>query len=356
MKALVLAAGRGQRLGDRPEMGTYPDEGNKCMLRLFGKPLVQYSLENAVRAGVDEIVVVVGYRAEAIINEFGIETSGHPHPLRDPERTREGLVHAIECARDQIGENDFMLFLADEILWHPQHEEMVRKFNDEELFVHLRRGGGERGGRRSRRPTPLIEDDRDRRVYRLIEKPRKPPNAVRGTGNVIFRAGHLRLHRPHAHQPEPRREGAAGPDPVRHRRRAPWSRPSTSATATSTSTRQRTSGSRKPRTPGASATRTRRTRSGREPDPVQSRFLAVIPAYNEAATIEELVLRASRHADVCVVDDASTDGTAETSSRRRARRTASGTSRTPTSPAASWTGSALPSPRGTPSASRWTPG
>jgi len=44
---------------------------------------------------------------------------------------------------------------------------------------------------------------------------------------------------------------------------------------------------------------------------MQNRFLAVIPAYNEAATIEDLVIRASRYADVCVVDDASTDGTAD---------------------------------------------
>jgi len=41
------------------------------------------------------------------------------------------------------------------------------------------------------------------------------------------------------------------------------------------------------------------------------RFLAVIPAYNEAETIEELVTRAGRHADVCVVDDASKDDTPE---------------------------------------------
>jgi dolichol-phosphate mannosyltransferase len=41
------------------------------------------------------------------------------------------------------------------------------------------------------------------------------------------------------------------------------------------------------------------------------RFLVVIPAYNEADTIEELVERASRYADVCVVDDASSDGTGE---------------------------------------------
>jgi dolichol-phosphate mannosyltransferase len=38
--------------------------------------------------------------------------------------------------------------------------------------------------------------------------------------------------------------------------------------------------------------------------------LVVVPAYNEAASIVEVATRASRHADVCVVDDASTDGTA----------------------------------------------
>ena len=42
-----------------------------------------------------------------------------------------------------------------------------------------------------------------------------------------------------------------------------------------------------------------------------NRTLVVIPAFDEADTIEELVVRASRHADVCVVDDASRDGTGE---------------------------------------------
>ena len=41
------------------------------------------------------------------------------------------------------------------------------------------------------------------------------------------------------------------------------------------------------------------------------RVLVVIPAYNEAASIAEVASRASAHADVCVVDDASTDGTRE---------------------------------------------
>jgi dolichol-phosphate mannosyltransferase len=44
---------------------------------------------------------------------------------------------------------------------------------------------------------------------------------------------------------------------------------------------------------------------------VKQSALVVVPAYNEAETIAEVVSRAARHADVCVVDDASTDGTAE---------------------------------------------
>ena len=180
MKSLILAAGRGSRLGDEP------GGGNKCMLELFGKPLVQYSLENSVAAGVDEIVVVVGHRAEAIINRFGIEFQGARirYVIQDEP---QGLVHAIECARDAIAGHDFMLFLADEILWHPAHQAMVDRFVSEDLFVVC----GvvvEPDPAEIRKTYAVIEDDRDRRIYRLIEKPRNPPNKIRGTGNCIFKA------------------------------------------------------------------------------------------------------------------------------------------------------------------------
>jgi dTDP-glucose pyrophosphorylase len=179
MKALILAAGRGSRLGD------HPDDGNKCMLRMFGKPLVQYSLENAVRAGASEIIIVVGYLAEAIINEFGIEFQGVRirYVIQDDPR---GLVHAIECARQPLAGSDFMLFLADEILWQANHEAMLKSFESDDVFVIC--GVVEEDKKSEIRKTyAVIEDDRDRRIYRLIEKPRNPPNQVRGTGNCIFR-------------------------------------------------------------------------------------------------------------------------------------------------------------------------
>lgn len=181
MKALILAAGRGSRLGP------HPDDGNKCMLRLFGKPLVQYSLENAVRAGVEEVVMVVGHRAEAIINAFGIEFEGVRirYVIQDEPK---GLVHAMETASESIDGQDFMLFLADEILSQPRHVPMIELFESEDLFVVC--GVVREEDREQIRKTyALIEDERDRRIYRLIEKPRRPASDVRGTGNCVFRYG-----------------------------------------------------------------------------------------------------------------------------------------------------------------------
>ena len=45
------------------------------------------------------------------------------------------------------------------------------------------------------------------------------------------------------------------------------------------------------------------------------RCIVVIPAYDEADTIEEVASRAARHCDVCVIDDASTDETGEIAER-----------------------------------------
>ena len=46
------------------------------------------------------------------------------------------------------------------------------------------------------------------------------------------------------------------------------------------------------------------------PAPERRPLLVVIPAYNEAETIEEVATRCLVHADVCVVNDCSTDDTA----------------------------------------------
>jgi choline kinase len=60
MRGVILAAGRGSRMGD---LG---DDRPKCMLELAGKPLIEHQMAALRRGGVDEIGVVRGYRAEMI--------------------------------------------------------------------------------------------------------------------------------------------------------------------------------------------------------------------------------------------------------------------------------------------------
>lgn len=179
MKALVLAAGRGSRLGQ------HTSECNKCMLPMSGKPLLQYSLENAASAGVDEIVVVVGYMAETVINAFGIDYGGTrvQYVIQDDAA---GLVHAIDSARTAIDGSDFMLFLADEVLRTPRHKEMLQYFESKKLFGIC--GVVREPNREEIRKTyAVIPNPNTDQIYRLVEKPRRPLNDIRGTGNCVFR-------------------------------------------------------------------------------------------------------------------------------------------------------------------------
>ena len=60
MRAVILAAGRGSR------MGHLGDDRPKCLIELEGKPLIERQIAALRRGGVDEIEIVRGFRAEMI--------------------------------------------------------------------------------------------------------------------------------------------------------------------------------------------------------------------------------------------------------------------------------------------------
>jgi dTDP-glucose pyrophosphorylase len=98
---------------------------------------------------------------------------------------QEGLVHAIESARDSINGEDFLLLLGDEIMLNPRHGSMIVQFRTENLFGIC---GGLIEKRRERiAKTYAIIQDETNRICRLIEKPRKPPNEWMGTGSCVFK-------------------------------------------------------------------------------------------------------------------------------------------------------------------------
>jgi dTDP-glucose pyrophosphorylase len=178
MKALILAAGRGKRLGRITEFM------NKCMLELAGKPVLEYGLDRAADLRVEEMVLVVRHRAEDIINRYGSSYKG----IRIKyviQWEPKGLVHAIECAREALGGSDFFLLLGDEVLRNSRHVKMLEQFGREDVFVLCGIMHQKEKHRISR--TYTILSDEGGRVFRLIEKPKKPLNNWQGTGHCIFK-------------------------------------------------------------------------------------------------------------------------------------------------------------------------
>lgn len=179
MKALILAGGRGNRINE------FSEGENKCMIKLGQKPLLLHCLEKIADEAVSEIIIVVGYKAENIINQFGI--SFHNKKIRYViQWEQKGLVHAIECAKEALDGHDFVLMLGDEIMTNCRLAEMIRFFrNEKDIFGAC---GILKAADRNqiRRTYTLVKGDNDQ-IFRLIEKPRKPFNDYQGTGHCIFR-------------------------------------------------------------------------------------------------------------------------------------------------------------------------
>jgi UDP-N-acetylglucosamine diphosphorylase / glucose-1-phosphate thymidylyltransferase / UDP-N-acetylgalactosamine diphosphorylase / glucosamine-1-phosphate N-acetyltransferase / galactosamine-1-phosphate N-acetyltransferase len=179
VKALILAGGRGNRLNELSL------EQNKCMTLVRGRRLIEYNLDCALDVDVEEIVLVVGYRAETVINFLGNHYRGKPikYVIQGEQK---GLVHAIECAQATVNGDDFFLMLGDEVLFRPKHQDMVAAFQrDPEIFAMC--GIVKVRDRNQIRKTYTMIQGPNHDIYRLIEKPRRPLNDFQGTGHCVFR-------------------------------------------------------------------------------------------------------------------------------------------------------------------------
>ncbi len=103
MQAVVLAAGKGTRL--RPLTEDKP----KVLVEVDGKPLIEDVFDNLLEIGVTELVVVVGYQKEQIIERYGDEYEDVPITYTH-QREQLGLAHAILQAEPHV-DDDFVLML-----------------------------------------------------------------------------------------------------------------------------------------------------------------------------------------------------------------------------------------------------
>src|SRR5262245_20499413 len=174
MKALIPAGGAGTRL--RPITHT----SAKQLVPVANKPILFYGLEAIAAAGITEVGMIVGHTAEEIRAAVG---DGERWGLRVtylPQDAPRGLAHCVLIARDFLGDDDFVMYLGDNLLGEGVTE-FVRRFREEQAAARILL---------VKVPDPqnfgVAELDSDGRVVRLVEKPKDPPSDLALVGVYLF--------------------------------------------------------------------------------------------------------------------------------------------------------------------------
>lgn len=106
-RAIIVAAGRGSRLGEKTE------EIPKCMVKVAGRSILHHQLSSLAAAGVDDVVVVRGYRGDLI--------DGAGQGLRfveNPEWPRNNILNSLIYAQGEMSDGFF--FSYSDIVYAPQ--------------------------------------------------------------------------------------------------------------------------------------------------------------------------------------------------------------------------------------------
>ena len=128
MKAVVISAGEGKRL--RPVTSSRP----KPLIPIAGKPLLEHTILGLKNSGINEILLIVGYKESLIKDYFG--DGKEKFGLKIEYITQEerlGTAHAFGYGKD-FANDDSVLFMYGDILVEPKvFQEIVQKFNENQV-------------------------------------------------------------------------------------------------------------------------------------------------------------------------------------------------------------------------------
>jgi UTP--glucose-1-phosphate uridylyltransferase len=205
-KAVIPAAGLGTRF--LPATKSQPKE----MLPVVDKPSIQYVVEEAVRAGLTDILIITGRGKRAIEDhfdrnfelEFYLEQDGKDDLLKEVQESSElgnihfirqkdplGLGHAVNVAREHVGDEPFAVMLGDDIM--VDDSRLLRSMLD----VHERYGRSVLALKDVTReeissygcvePADHVSDDLVQ-VRSIVEKPRPEdaPSTLAVIGRYVF--------------------------------------------------------------------------------------------------------------------------------------------------------------------------
>lgn len=189
-KAIIPAAGLGTRF--LPATKAMPKE----MLPILDKPTIQYIVEEAARAGIEDIIIVTGKHKRAIEDHFDnqkelemiLEEKGKTDLLEKVnystelanifyvrQKEQKGLGHAIYSARQFIGNEPFAVLLGDDIVesTQPAIKQLMDTYEETGKSVIGVQEVNENDTHRYGIIDPLGKSGRQYEVNQFVEKPKQ---------------------------------------------------------------------------------------------------------------------------------------------------------------------------------------
>jgi glucose-1-phosphate thymidylyltransferase len=189
MKGLILAGGSGTRL--RPITHT----SAKQLVPIANKPILFYVIEHMVGAGIRDIGIVISDddTGTAIMDAAGDGSKWEARISYVPQAAPLGLGHCVLIARAFLGDDDFVVYLGDNMLQQDLRQFVDRFETERQKQPTL--GGSSPGAPAAQILLAHVADPRqfgvaefgsDGDIVRLVEKPQRPPSDLALVGVYLF--------------------------------------------------------------------------------------------------------------------------------------------------------------------------